>query len=313
MKIKTIICISCVFLSCWAGIASAAGSDKVGTTAAAFLRIGTGARPIGLAEAFVAVADDVNALYWNPAGIANLTYQQITATYTVWFSDLYYSQVGYVYPFGKHGVGMQVNYISYGNFDKYSIAGDKVGSFGARDYSIALSYGVSPVIADPDDFELSFGFTVKYINQNIDDVYSRNVAGDVGLLIRIGGKDFAFGCMLQNVGTKVKFQDASQELPSTLKVGISTAAVEDAVIAASIDYQLDNEIRAGAAFEGVIEKLLAIRVGYITRINVLEYSGGLSGLTAGIGLRFEGIFLDYAFVPFGNLGFTHHISFSANL
>ena len=46
--------------------------SKVGTTSAQFLKIGVGARAMGLGGSFTALANDVSTLYWNPAGITNL-------------------------------------------------------------------------------------------------------------------------------------------------------------------------------------------------------------------------------------------------
>ena len=42
---------------------------KVGTTAAQFIKLGVGARAIGMGGTFVAEASDLSALYWNPAGL----------------------------------------------------------------------------------------------------------------------------------------------------------------------------------------------------------------------------------------------------
>jgi len=46
-----------------------------GTTGATFLKLGVGSRPVAMGEAFVAVADDINALFWNPSG---LPYQKVS-------------------------------------------------------------------------------------------------------------------------------------------------------------------------------------------------------------------------------------------
>ena len=48
------------------------GSQREGTSSATFLRIGVGARAEGMGEAFVAVANDPSAVFWNPAGLASL-------------------------------------------------------------------------------------------------------------------------------------------------------------------------------------------------------------------------------------------------
>ena len=48
------------------------GEQRIGTSSGTFLRIGVGARAVGLGESFVAVANDPSAIYWNPAGLASL-------------------------------------------------------------------------------------------------------------------------------------------------------------------------------------------------------------------------------------------------
>ena len=55
-----------------------------------------GARPLGMGESFVAVADDANAISWNPAGLVQLRQQAINGMYT----DLY-------------GIGLVHSYLSY--------------------------------------------------------------------------------------------------------------------------------------------------------------------------------------------------------
>ncbi len=54
----------------WLSSVVPARASGPGTSAATFLELGFGARPLGLGEAYVAVADDVSALHYNPAGLA---------------------------------------------------------------------------------------------------------------------------------------------------------------------------------------------------------------------------------------------------
>src|SRR5512140_3342709 len=68
--------------------------SKRGTTAAPFLTIGQGARALGMGSAFVAVADDPSAMYWNPAGIADLNGVNVVVEHTNWIADLQYEYLG---------------------------------------------------------------------------------------------------------------------------------------------------------------------------------------------------------------------------
>ena len=65
--------------------------SKVGTTVAQFLKIGAGARPIALGGAYTALADDINSIYWNPAGIARIGGSgEATFNHAEWLAETQY-------------------------------------------------------------------------------------------------------------------------------------------------------------------------------------------------------------------------------
>ena len=65
---------------------------NVGTSGAQFLKIGPGARVDSLGGAFGAIADDVTAIYWNPAGLSQLAATTpVSGTHTVWLADTRYN------------------------------------------------------------------------------------------------------------------------------------------------------------------------------------------------------------------------------
>ena len=57
---------------------------KVGTTVANFLTIPVGPRASGMGGAFIAVANDVTAAYWNPAGLSRIPRSEFTASTVEW-------------------------------------------------------------------------------------------------------------------------------------------------------------------------------------------------------------------------------------
>ena len=54
---------------------------------ASFLNIGVGARALGMGGAYTALADDANALYWNPAGLSKLEQREFTASHAEMFAS----------------------------------------------------------------------------------------------------------------------------------------------------------------------------------------------------------------------------------
>src|SRR2546425_1036113 len=79
------------------------GQQRAGTSSGTFLRIGVGARAIGLGESFVAVANDPSAIYWNPAGLASLQRQEVALSHVGWPGDVNYEHVAYVLPVRRLG------------------------------------------------------------------------------------------------------------------------------------------------------------------------------------------------------------------
>ena len=74
-----------------------------GKTGAEFLLIAAGARPAAMGGAYVAVADDISAVYWNPAGLASLRGRGISATHAEWLSGIRYESLGYGHSVGQLG------------------------------------------------------------------------------------------------------------------------------------------------------------------------------------------------------------------
>jgi len=71
--------------------------EKVGTLGGQSLKIGVGARAAAMGDAYVAIADDATAVYWNPAGIARLSGQSVTVNHTAWPADILFDQAAYVF------------------------------------------------------------------------------------------------------------------------------------------------------------------------------------------------------------------------
>jgi len=115
---------------------------KTGTTAAKFLSIGVGPRANAMGGAYTAIANDVSAMYWNPAGIANVNEVQTLFTYTRMFADINVNYFGIVFPAGEFGTfGASITALNVGEMDVTSEdypegTGEK---FSAGSYAFALT------------------------------------------------------------------------------------------------------------------------------------------------------------------------------
>jgi len=156
-----------------------------------------GVRPLGM-SAFAAVADDVNAICWNPAGLSLLQSQEATAAYTpLYKAEISQSYLAYAYPTGKWGtIGVNFSSLDYGSMDWRNDAGDDLGEFSRKDYSFLASYGISLMGS------FSLGAAVGATSIRMDSVEEGSTTGvgfDLGALYTIASR-MSFGFLLENVG-----------------------------------------------------------------------------------------------------------------
>ncbi|MFQ5867530.1 MAG: PorV/PorQ family protein [bacterium] len=253
-------------------------------------------------------------MYWNPAGLAGLEKREISAMHTEWITDIRYDFLGYVHPVGRVGVlAGSFSYLSMGELERRGENREKLGGgFTAYDLAVALSY--SKALSQV----LNLGVNLKFIQQKIEKEDGYGIAFDLGAICKVWVKGLSLGLTLQNLGPKMKFIKEAYSLPLTLTMGVGYRFVPGLTLALDVRNQfIEKRTTLSFGTEYWPIKLLALRAGYVGRLlsSVVEKRdekiGDLLGLGAGLGLRLFGYEVDYSFVPFGDLGETHRISFSA--
>lgn len=223
-----------------------------GGSAVPFLVISPDARASGMGEVGTAIADDINAVYWNPAGLGFksyinpdaeyeedlIPYRQVALSYSKWLpqfnADLFYAYGAIGQYFDKIGGTLALNFVfmNLGEFTRTYENGSQGGKFLSNEFAIGLSYG-GKLTKD-----VAWGVQLKYIQSNLAPAssFSNGDAGigrsggfDLGFLWRPsnlnfgGGFDFSnklsLGINLQNVGPKVTYREESDPLPTTLRLG----------------------------------------------------------------------------------------------
>ncbi len=284
------------------GLYASFSGDDAGTSGAQFLKLGAGARATSMGNAFAGVADDSTAIYWNPAGINLIDGKAISVTHNIMYEDIYYDWVSVVKPIegGKLGVGIQ--YLSYGSIIGRDDTGLATGNFKPNDLAVSISYGRT-------FGEILTGINLKYISAKIVDT-AVAYAVDIGGMYKLMDNKLSVGVVLQNLGSELKYVNESDPLPLNIKVGGSYAVKDNWIVALDINAPNDNEANVCLGTEYIYkvnEELdIAGRAGYTTENKDTK---GLNGITAGLGGVYKGYALDYAFMPFGDLGDTHRISF----
>lgn len=303
-------------MACAAGARAKPVNSQAGTSGAQFLKLGSGARAGGMADSFAALADDVSAAYYNPAGLTQLSASQIAGAHTSYFQDVNYEVMQFAYPFGReerfsrHALALGIYYLSVSNIERrVSDSTDPIGTFGAGDGAYALSYAYAF------DRQLSVGVTGKYIAQTLDTYRASSFGADLGVHYKLnpnGARPMNAAFVLRNFGTRpggfVSGQSdpmpvsgtlalSMEVLPKTLKLDVEGTKYRDASAFASAGGEYTLPLTENIA--------AALRSGYSTQRSSID---GFSGLTVGGGLSFHNAGFDFAWVPFGDLGDTFRYS-----
>lgn len=289
------------------GLSLAAFSEKAaGTRAGQFLKLPVGAKAIGMGEAYTAIADDANAIYYNVAGIARLEKKSAELMYSKYVEETSYFWGGVAMPIsetiGTIGFGLQ--YFSAGDIDKTDIRAAKTGTFSPYDSAFNFAYARHLM-----GQENSVGLNIKIINSKIEDS-ATTFAVDLGLQTQrfMEGK-LLLGFAVQNLGGSLKFEKESDNLPILIKLGSGYKVMENWTTSLDIIFPEDNSPTAaiGSDYKHMINEDMSLsgRFGYNSRGRKVE---GFNGITVGFGFGFQVFAFDYAWMPLGDLGSTHRVS-----
>ena len=182
-------------------ISGAFSQNNVATTSAAFLEIGPGARSLGMGSAYVSVANDASSLYWNPAGIVNVSKPEVQSFYTPWLVETQYYYNTAVVPMGQYGnIGFSFTAITMDEMMVRTVQDPEPSEYGQKFDAGNISMGIAYAKKLTDRF--SFGFQTKFIQESIWQMSAQGFAVDIGTLF-ITKRDLRIGMSVSNFGGKL--------------------------------------------------------------------------------------------------------------
>jgi len=311
-----------------------------GTSGAIILKQTSGARPLGMGEAFVALADDVNALNFNPAGLAQIRNHEISIMYLDSLVDTWFGFIGYAYPIGgkeerevdkrrikslkartnRGTIGLSVSLLQAGKMVLHP-EGKSVRA--EEDYLANLGFGyivwrggekaekgMRRARATPElRNEVSVGAGFKFIHSTLVQEYSAMAyAVDVGLLGKfiVGKNRLQLGIVGQNLGTKIKFEEEGDSLPLTVRAGaayqIGFREEHRLTVSGEAVKPNDADFRGNSGMEYWYREIFALRAGY-------KVGYDLDTFTCGVGFAWKNFQLDYGWGMSGTkMGDNHRFS-----
>lgn len=282
-------------------------ADNTGATAAQFLKIGVGARATAMGGAYVAVADGAHAIYWNPAGAALAEQRELGTSFNNLYQDTNQGFIGYIHPTTKGTWGGAVDYLQVAGIEERTADSYNPNyTFTARDSAFLLSYAHPDVLLP----HLSLGMNLKYIQSYIDTAHAQAAAVDGGALYKSPDCPLSLGLAVLNFGTGMTYVSATDPLPLGLKAGAAYELIKQRLLLAAGVDEWVHEQRTYEEFglEWKPVPLVALRTGYQFGHSQDQLGNSWPGTSVGLGLCWKSLSLDYAYVPFGNLGNTQQFT-----
>ena len=300
----------------------------VGSTGAEWLEIDTGIRSIGMGTAQTASGRGISAAAYNPANLAFMEKQEAFFNRTNYFVGMSHVFIGYATPLGENEViGFNVF-----NFDSGEIEGSEENPFlnesGEGGTYKVTNFLVKGLYSTKIGDRFKIGASLKYMREDIDDMYMQGIAFDAGVNYDIGVFGLILGSSITNWGPDIKFEGKGLEvvdsesgetivratdsfsLPTTLRFG-----VESQLMGSSSESFIENDLLSFLiAFDGISSadsyfySSLGAEFGFNDMLfaRVGMYMGhDTKKLSLGLGLKYNWIEIDYAFTNYGVLGSTN--------
>jgi tetratricopeptide (TPR) repeat protein len=308
-----------------------------GTTSLNFLKISQGARQSGMGEAFTAIADDVNAIYWNPAGLGQLTRNQVCFQQAFWMVDVNFQYLAYALPiqglgtFGIYGTFLNAGEITKSIEDALGnpVFTNDIAKASNMNFTAAYGKKFSDFLGPNSAFsDMYAGISLNFSSEQIYNDSGSGFSANIAALYYPRYENFSLGLMVENAGVASNRPD----LPLAVKFGFGyrfpfgsvmtsgsdegyfTFDENDTTAAIDVIYYPEEDIKRinfGAEKYWQLNKYhsIATRVGY----KFLNDISVLAGFTCGLGYRLTlnrdlNVDVDYSYNPYGDLGDAHRIS-----
>ncbi|MFB6344758.1 MAG: PorV/PorQ family protein [bacterium] len=283
-----------------------ADNDDLGNASGTFLKLDPSAESAGFGSAFTGTSGPL-AAYFNPAGLGTVDRTQTVLSENDIFADITYRYLSVTSPVEQLGGGLGLNLtsIDYGSQNRTRINNNDpitgLGDFAAGDMAIGATYGQE--LAE----SLFVGGGLKYVQSEIGDYRDGTFTGDLGLQFDPDVKGLRFGLSGRNLFGELQLNQKKDPLPGTLEFGVqyNMPLVPGAH---ELDFGLGAGFAQGADEYSLIGMSYNLYQSFSLRVGRNGTQDADNGFTAGFGMTYRGFGFDYAYVPFGELGYQQRFT-----
>ena len=320
--------------------------NNIATTSAAFLEIGPGARSLGMGSAYVSVADDASSIYWNPAGMANVSNPQVQSYYAPWLVETQFYYNTAVVPMGQFGsIGLSFTAVTMDEMMVRTVQEPEPDAYGQKFDAGNIAMGIAYAKKLTDRF--SFGFQTKFIQESIWQMKAQGFAVDIGTIF-VTKRDLNIGMSISNYGGKMGMEGVNTlvdididetiygnndridgylstsqwPLPLIFRFGLSKtftlSPIINCLVAVDAIHPNNNPEYLNIGFEYSLMDIIFIRTGKSHTLYTLGDSiGSEHGYSFGAGVKYQIprgplLNIDYVLTQFGVFNNVQGYSISIN-
>jgi hypothetical protein len=292
---------------------------KIAQTGFQFMSVVSDARAAALSSAVTSVEMGSSSLFFNPAGMANMSgFVDMSASYNKWIGEIVHQTVSLAIKpaHGNYGViGVSAQTVNYGEVLGTIVSNRDPNGFMDTEVfkptAFAVGLGYAKALSD----RFSIGGQVKMVRQDFGDMVVPEtdstttsmrfrltpLSYDFGTLFKTGLKSLAFGMSVRNFSSEIKYVDEGFQLPLVFAMGVSMDLMDwipvkgpsqSALLSVDLSHDRSHveQLRVGIDYQFM--KILSLRGGFVT-------AGDEEKWSFGVGVQKFGLALDYAYTPYG--------------
>jgi tetratricopeptide (TPR) repeat protein len=285
-------------LACFAG--------QAGASSAGFAKLGVGGRAAAMGDAQTAAVDDSMALYWNPAALGRLAQNEAGFMHNSYFQGIDQDVLTYAQPLARGGtLGFGLTTLRVSGIDGYDAGSAPTTELTATDTLLTAGWGKAwedmPLLPG-----LHTGVNLKYLQKKLGGDSATAFLGDLGFLHEVQdgwAESLRTGIVMENLGTGLSFGGESSDAPTRLRFGVAYPTLgDDLTLAADAVSPAGGDLHFGLGVDYRLLDIVSFRLGFKNQ------SDAADGLTYGLSFGNRRFHLDYALVPYGDLGESHRVS-----
>ncbi len=255
------ICIAALTVALVIGVVAAGAAraqDQIGGVPGEWLSRYLGARTAGMGGAFVAVSDEALGVVWNPAGISQLSQNEVNLETSFLYESTTINAFSIALP-GRTipSFGLTVLSLGSGDFEKTSELNESLGTFKEGDLAFLLTASKNLTR----NFYL--GANLKIVRQAVDEFNATGVGVDLGVLYQVHPA-VRLGASLLNIGgPTLALRAIDEQYPADVRGGVAVNFLSGrALLSGQVSYQTDLGASLALGTEFWVHKSLALRFGF---------------------------------------------------